>query len=428
MKLPLLTLFLMLSNQIFATTFVVNNLNDTGSGSLRQAILNANADNSPSTGGDDHIIDLSGMAGTIVLTSSITINQHMSITGPAAGGLTVSGNNSTNIFVITGTAWTITIDNLTIANASKSNGGAGIENAAKLYIHNCTFANNTTTSTGQGAAIWSGGAAELYIYNSTFKNNAASNTGGAIANYGTMDLINCTFSGNSSSGGGAVIDYGYSAAKNLTITNNSPNGWTAANGGGTVLTNSVIVGNANSDVYGDLTGVVCLFGTTEGGTISGSMNTTGVAAASIFGANVLANNGGITETIAILNPSAAVDGGYMYSGVQNTDQRGFARVGNPDLGAFEHPEPLSVIASEFSSSMKILSNPGNGLFIIEFASPTLEKIDFVVSDLRGRKLLQTSSELNAQSLKIDLQQYASGNYILTAISGKRSAVKQLIKQ
>lgn len=427
MKLTLLTLFLMLTHQIFATTFVVNNLNDTGTGSLRQAITSANADNSPSMGGDDHIIDLSGLTGTIELASSITINQHMSITGPVAGGLTVSGNNSTNIFVITGTGWTIKIDNLTIANATKVTGGAGIENTSRLYITNCTFAANTTTSTGQGAAIWSAGSAELYILNSTFKNNASSNTGGAIANYGTMDLVNCTFSGNSSSGGGAVMDYGTSSAKNLTITSNSPNGWAVANSG-TVLTNCIIVGNSTSDVYGNLTGVVCLFGTTEGGTISGSMNTTGVTAASIFGANVLANNGGITETIAILNPSAAVDGGYMYSGVKPTDQRGFARVGNPDLGAFEHPEPLSVVDSEFSSSMKVLSNPGNGLFIIELANSPSEKIDFVVSDLRGRKLLMVSSEPNVQSVKIDLQQYASGSYIITAVSGKRSAVKQVIKQ
>src|SRR5262245_8509355 len=71
-----------------AATFTVANLADSGPGSLRQAVLDANA----SPGADD-VVFAPGVAGTITLTSGeILITDSLFIHGPGAGALTVSGN------------------------------------------------------------------------------------------------------------------------------------------------------------------------------------------------------------------------------------------------------------------------------------------------------------------------------------------------
>ena len=78
-----------------AATFTVTNLNDSGPGSLRQAVLNANA-----TGGADTIQFQAGLVGTITLTSNIEITDSLTINGPAASQLTISGNKAQQIFYI----------------------------------------------------------------------------------------------------------------------------------------------------------------------------------------------------------------------------------------------------------------------------------------------------------------------------------------
>ena len=79
-----------------AAAFSVTNSNDSGSGSLRQAILNANA-----AGGSNTITFQSGLAGTITLTSGqITISNNLSVQGPGAGSLAISGNHASRIFEV----------------------------------------------------------------------------------------------------------------------------------------------------------------------------------------------------------------------------------------------------------------------------------------------------------------------------------------
>lgn len=79
-----------------AATFTVNNLNDSGSGSLRQAILNANG-----VTGDDLIVFQSGLSGTIALTTGLLlIDSNLTVNGPGTSQLAISGNDSFSIFVI----------------------------------------------------------------------------------------------------------------------------------------------------------------------------------------------------------------------------------------------------------------------------------------------------------------------------------------
>ena len=82
---------LVLSPSVFAATYTVGNLNDSGSSSLRDAIAQANANP-----GADTITFASNVSGTITLTSgSLHIYDAVDIQGPGAGTLTIDGGFST---------------------------------------------------------------------------------------------------------------------------------------------------------------------------------------------------------------------------------------------------------------------------------------------------------------------------------------------
>src|SRR4051812_18525315 len=79
-----------------AATFTVTNLNDSGAGTLRQAIFDANTALGP-----DQITFQSSLSGHITLGSALpTITTPVEVTGPGAGKLAVSGNDSSQIFYV----------------------------------------------------------------------------------------------------------------------------------------------------------------------------------------------------------------------------------------------------------------------------------------------------------------------------------------
>ena len=101
-----------------AATFTVTNTDDSGPGSLRQAILDANA-----AGTDDVISFDAGVFSypqNITLTSGQLVaegNGSLTINGPGANLLTISGNNASRVFNVSGvntpTAANVTLNNLT---------------------------------------------------------------------------------------------------------------------------------------------------------------------------------------------------------------------------------------------------------------------------------------------------------------------------
>ncbi|MCX6877023.1 MAG: hypothetical protein NTW21_24905 [Verrucomicrobia bacterium] len=109
--------FFIATATIVQATITVPNLNDSGPGSLRQAIGDA---------APGEMIAFSA-TGTITLTSGeLVIDKNLSINGPGASNLTLSGNNSSRVFRISG--GNVTISNLTIANghASGDEGEGGL--------------------------------------------------------------------------------------------------------------------------------------------------------------------------------------------------------------------------------------------------------------------------------------------------------------
>jgi len=133
-------------------TFTVTNINDSGDGSLRQAILNANADSSNNPSAVDVInFNLGTGAQTITLTSAtlnITANN-LTITGTGANMLTISGNNKLEDFNIA-TGANVTRSDLTITNGYSQNYGGGINNDGTLSLSNDTISNSTAVYGGGG--------------------------------------------------------------------------------------------------------------------------------------------------------------------------------------------------------------------------------------------------------------------------------------
>jgi CSLREA domain-containing protein len=176
----------------------------------------------------------------------------------------------------------------------------------------------------------------------TIKNGGSNvDDGGGIYNGGTLTLNNSTVSGNIASAGGGIYNSGTLALNNVTIANN-----TADNGGGisndasgTVeFRNTIIAGNAPHDCSGTLS--------SQGYNLDsdGTCHLTGTGDISNSNAKLgpLQNNGGKTETHALLPGSPAIDAGDDAT-CEATDQRGEFRpldgdgVNGPrcDIGAFE---------------------------------------------------------------------------------------------
>src|SRR5215813_11036486 len=85
-----------LEDRTVPSTFLVENLADSGPGSLRQAVLDANA-----LPGADEVRFADGLQGTIALGGvPLSITDHLTIAGPGAERVAVSGTDASRVFEI----------------------------------------------------------------------------------------------------------------------------------------------------------------------------------------------------------------------------------------------------------------------------------------------------------------------------------------
>jgi predicted outer membrane repeat protein len=205
-----LLIFMSLAIVAQAQITVTNN-NDSGAGSLRDAVA---------TAAPGQTIDFS-TAGPIVLTSGeILIDKDLTIDGGA--GITISGNLNSRIFNIT--AGITTIKNLNFVGGAAGGGfGGAIRCVSFLNALNCNFQENTAEA---GGAV-SSGLGTLNFMNCVFGNNSSSNQGGAINVFGAICTItNCLFAYNNSAGNGGAIESfsnAFTTVTNCTFVNNNSN-------------------------------------------------------------------------------------------------------------------------------------------------------------------------------------------------------------
>jgi hypothetical protein len=193
-----------------ADTITVTNTNDSGPGSLRQSLADAN---------DGDTIDFA-VTGSITLTSGeLLLDKSITISGPGTDNLTVDGNSKSRVLHI-GSGRSVTISNLTVMHGntpSPNSDGSGIYNDhATLALNNCKISNNA--GTGGGVANDRG---TLTMINCTISDNYTGDRGGGILNEeATLTLNNCLVGPNNASYAGAGI-YNTGTTARLTIVNSS---------------------------------------------------------------------------------------------------------------------------------------------------------------------------------------------------------------
>nr|MBP7693866.1 right-handed parallel beta-helix repeat-containing protein [Anaerolineales bacterium] len=342
----------------YAATQTVTNTNDSGAGSLRQAIAAAGS-------GDTIVFNLATPA-TITLTSgALNLNKNLTITGPGADQLTISGGNLSRVFTTT-VGTTTAISDLAIAQGLITGiglgGGVHVVADAQLTLTAVELRDNIANpAAGSGGGLYNAGT--LFLENSTLVGNAAA-YGGAFLNEGTASLTNCTISGNESNVSNGVV-YGLTGTltmNNCTVTANISAVVEAGvyiEGGTFSFKNSLIAGNLPSNGIGEVDIVFILPDatvTSQGNNLigdEGTLDYTWLASDLVGDAtvgpidpllNALAGNGGTTRTHALQAASPAIDPASS-NGAPAADQRGYLRNGAADIGAFEYngfkPQPSS---------------------------------------------------------------------------------------
>ena len=228
-----------------AATFTVTNLNDAGAGSLRQAILDANA-----VPTDDVIEFAPGLSGTISLTTGeMKITDELSLIGPGSANVTIDAANNSQIFYIYDAphvgALNVTISGLTLTRGVSTlwGGGAIASWSANTTLRDITITNSNApggVQTGRGGAILhalsanqQGRDAILTLENCNISGNTAGYRGGGVALYlsGGAHISDSVIEGNTAVLGGGGI-YEDSSVAQTTITRSRISGNTAADGGG----------------------------------------------------------------------------------------------------------------------------------------------------------------------------------------------------
>src|SRR6476620_9906518 len=192
-------LFCSVSMTAYADIITVTNTNDSGPGSLRQALANAN-------NGDT--INFA-VTGAITLTSGgLGITKNVTISGPGATQLAVNGNQALFVFGVFPQR-TVNISGLRIRNAQVgvyNNQGTVSDNQVTLTVSSCVLSGNSNAGISNSGTV-------------TVSNCALSGNSGGMTSFGTLTVSYCEISGNSGDG---ICNRAFSSgAASLTVVNSN---------------------------------------------------------------------------------------------------------------------------------------------------------------------------------------------------------------
>jgi hypothetical protein len=229
----------MLEDRRLPSTLTVTNTLDSGKGSLRYEI--AQAEKHPA---NDTIVFAPSLDGqTITLTSGeLDITTGLTIQGPGAGQLTISGGKNSRVFEVNASA-PVVLSGLTISGGTGvasallvnpyDGDGGGILNLSTLTLNGCVVSGNSVAGVHNGAPLSGGGiynSGNLTLSGCTVSNNSARGTaldttggyGGGIYNAGTLTVSTSTLSGNFASNGfgGGIYNAGTLTVSTSTFNSN----------------------------------------------------------------------------------------------------------------------------------------------------------------------------------------------------------------
>jgi hypothetical protein len=330
-----------------ANTYTVTNLNDAGTGSLRAAIDQVNADTSDTAGPGDSIVFATGLTGTISLSTaadpydSLLVQRPVQIAGPGANLLTLRADSGHRVLYFDPTSGVTNpmpakVSGLTVTGGTVTSGvnGAGIKSyQAALELDGVTVSGNTAPYC---AGICEVGYGSLTMNDSTVSGNTstASHAAGGIFAY-TTTINDSTVTGNSGAFGAGIDLYGPAQITDSTIAGNTSSRADAGQveedklAAAVTLRDSIVSGSgANPDV-------ALSSGSTGSASFSLIRNAsapTGDVAISTDATDVvgkdpqlgaLASNGGPTQTMLPAATSPVLDQGNAFG--LTTDQRGLSR-------------------------------------------------------------------------------------------------------
>lgn len=284
-----------------AAIFTVTSPADSGAGSLRAAVALANGN-----AGADTIRFQPGLTGTIVLSSgAILVSDSLTVEGPGAALLTLSGAGSQRIFTLdraAGDRTTTVLSGLAFDNGTANAGGAIFSDGENLVVHDAIFRNNHSTAGGGAIRLADG---DLTLEDVDFIGNASAAggaQGGAVSMAkGRLTMKRCLVQGNSAKYGGGLYMSTPSPhvviEDSLFLDNTSEFAGGAINAGTTMpsfrVARSSFVGNSSEEPmgaaisFGGATGAGSLPGVIENSTFSGNFT------AHSNGRGILAVNSGV---------------------------------------------------------------------------------------------------------------------------------------
>jgi hypothetical protein len=337
------------NNALSDTTILVTNTNDSGPGSLRDALAVAN---------DGDTIDATGVSGTILLTSGelqVTRNN-VTVNGPGAENLVINGNATSRVFNNFGLNVTIFGFTITNGGVGDGTGGGGIRNQGELTLRDSIVSNSNTVNGVNGGGIMNSPGSTLTVTDSTIKANHAyvGNGGGICTSNAQLTVLNSTISDNS-----AIV----------SVSNpiSGIGGGIFCDGSGTVtVTNSIISGN--SAQYGGAMSGNLYTGTTAtvavtGSTISGNFADFGTGR---VGGGILNLSPMTVTDSTISNNFATTQGGgvanYSYLVVTNSTISGNSLDNGRGAGIYNSAGNLTVTNSTFSDNFAGFFYPGAGIY------------------------------------------------------------------
>jgi uncharacterized repeat protein (TIGR01451 family) len=338
-----------------AATLTVTTTNDGVAGSLRQAILTANATPGPDTvivPAGIYLLSVSGADEDAGLTGDLDIRDDVTIRGAGARGTVIvggAGSVSDRVFDVLSADVSLDLSGVTLRDGfARDSQGGGIRSVGSLTLTDTTLSGNAATDRGGG--IYQRSSGLLSAARITISGNFARDGGGIYLEGGSLTLLNSTLSSNFANGLGGGL-YTVNAAANLTnctIVNNlassESGGIFNAGGEGAVTLKNTLLANRPTGGQGQPPGANC-----GGVPVLSAGNNLSSDASCVDAFNKpgdrnsvnplvlpLDNYGGPTDTHALRPGSPARDAGDD-SAAPATDQRGVARPqgARSDIGAFE---------------------------------------------------------------------------------------------
>ena len=291
----------------------------SGDVSLIDSTLTGNSSTYGTGGG------ISSTRGDVFLSNS-TVSENSATSFRSGGGI-YAGSGNVSL-----------IDSILSENSTLLDGGGIFTNDGNITLTNSTVSDNSAGFDGGGISTSAG---DITSVNSTVSGNTADRRGGGIyVTSSIVDLTNSTLSGNTASemGGGIFIlannSFSSSGPTTVSLVNSSIVGNSSDTGGGISLTpvfsggfsapvsftiaNSIVADNidnagtpdlnADSDFVNSLVVEHSLIGNTNGSNISATTGTGNILNQSAL-LGPLADNGGPTQTHALLPGSPAIDAG-----------------------------------------------------------------------------------------------------------------------